>query len=178
MIYEERQTRHERVISAAQQMLSAARTAPKAKGVDLIECAIVEGDDLKAVSAHLQQMGETLGRGGLLRDAANILQGECIVIIGTRQETMGLNCGHCGYPLCTEKPGNVPCAFNMIDVGIAIGSACAIAADLRMDSRVMYSAGLAAQQLGLLPGCTAVQAIALSCASKSPFFDRVRPQPK
>lgn len=178
MIYEERQTRHERVIQAAKQMLSAARTAPKAKGVDLIECAIVDGDDLKAVSAHLQKMGEGLGRGGLLRDAANILQGECIVIIGTRLETMGLNCGHCGYPLCTEKPANVPCAFNMIDVGIAVGSACATAADLRMDTRVMYSAGLAAQQLGLLPGCTGVQAIAVSCASKSPYFDRVRPQPK
>ena len=178
MIYEERQTRHERVILAAKQMLSAARTAPKAKGVDLIECAIIDGEDLKAVSAHLQKMGEELGRGGLLRDAANILQGECIVVIGTRLETMGLNCGHCGYPLCTEKPAEVPCAFNMIDVGIAVGSACATAADLRMDTRVMYSAGLAAQQLGLLPGCTGVQAIAVSCASKSPYFDRVRPQPK
>ncbi|MDE6534393.1 MAG: ferredoxin [Muribaculaceae bacterium] len=178
MIYEERQTRHERVILAAKQMLSAARTAPKAKGVDLIECAIIDGEDLKAVSAHLQKMGEELGRGGLLRDAANILQGECIVVIGTRLETMGLNCGHCGYPLCTEKPTEVPCAFNMIDVGIAVGSACATAADLRMDTRVMYSAGLAAQQLGLLPGCTGVQAIAVSCASKSPYFDRVRPQPK
>lgn len=178
MIYDERQTRHERVIQAAGQMLSAARTAPKAKGVDLIECAVIEGDDLKAVSARLQKMGEELGRGGLLRDAANILQGECIVIIGTRQDTMGLNCGHCGYPLCTEKPANVPCAFNMIDVGIAVGSACATAADLRMDTRVMYSAGLAAQQLGMLPGCTGVQAIAVSCASKSPYFDRVRPQPK
>lgn len=178
MIYEERQTRHERVILAAKQMLSAARTAPKAKGVDLIECAVIDGEDLKTVSAHLQKMGEALGRGGLLRDAANILQGECIVVIGTRLETMGLNCGHCGYPLCTEKPAEVPCAFNMIDVGIAVGSACATAADLRMDTRVMYSAGLAAQQLGYLPGCTGVQAIAVSCASKSPYFDRVRPQPK
>lgn len=178
MIYEERTTRHERVIDAAHQMMNAARTAPKAKGVDLIECAVVDGNDLKAVSAHLQQMGESLGRGGLLRDAANILMGECIVLIGTRTETMGLNCGHCGYPLCTEKPDNVPCAFNMIDVGIAIGSACATAADLRMDTRVMYSAGLAAQQMGLLPGCTGVQAIAVSCASKSPYFDRVRPKPQ
>lgn len=177
MIIEERDSRHRRVIDAAGHMLSAARTAPKAKGVDIIECAILEGDDLKAVSAHLQQMGETLGRGGMLRDAANILQGECIVIIGTRREMMGLNCGHCGYPRCVDKPAVAPCAFNMIDVGIAVGSACATAADLRMDTRVMYSAGLAAQQMGYLPDCTAVQAIAVSCASKSPYFDRVRPKP-
>ncbi len=176
MIYEERSTRHERVIAAAKQMMNAARTAPKAKGVDLIECAVVEGEDLQKVSDHLREMGERLGRGGLLRDAANILMGECIVIVGTRTETMGLNCGHCGYPLCTEKPEAIPCAFNMIDTGIAIGSACATAADLRMDTRVMYSAGLAAQQLGMLPGCTGVQAIAVSCASKSPYFDRVRKQ--
>lgn len=176
MIIEERSSRHDRVIAAAHQMMSAARTAPKAKGVDLIECAIVEGDDLRRVSAHLQHMGESLSRGGLLRDAANILQGECIVVIGTRLETMSLNCGHCGYPQCQMKPSQEPCAFNMIDVGIAVGSACATAADLRMDTRVMYSAGLAAQQLNILPGCVGVQAIAVSCASKSPFFDRVRPK--
>ncbi len=38
----------------------------------------------------------------------------------------------------------VPCAINSIDVGIAIGSACATAADMRVDTRVMFSAGLAA----------------------------------
>lgn len=111
-----------------------------------------------------------------MRDAANILQGECIVIIGTRLEAMSLNCGHCGYAQCALKPAHEPCAFNMIDVGIAVGSACATAADLRMDTRVMYSAGLAAQRLNMLPGCTGVQAIAVSCASKSPYFDRVRPK--
>lgn len=177
MIIDERQTRHQRVIRAAEQMLTAARTAPKAKGCDLLECCIVEGDDLKAVSAHLQEMGEKLGRGGLLRDAANILQGECIVLIGSREEAMSLNCGHCGFPTCGDKPANVPCVFNLLDIGIAVGSACATAADLRLDTRVMYSAGLAAQQMGMLPGCTAVQAIAVSAASKSPYFDRVRPKP-
>lgn len=178
MIYEERSTRHERAVDAARQMMNAARTAPKAKGADLIECAVIDGEHLKAVSEHLRQTGETLGRDGMLRDAANILAGECIVVIGTRTDVMGLNCGHCGYRLCNEKPGNVPCAFNMIDIGIAIGSACATAADLRMDTRVMYSAGLAAQQLGYLPDCVGVQAIAVSCSSKSPYFDRVYPKPQ
>jgi hypothetical protein len=47
-----------------------------------------------------------------------------------------------------------------VDVGIAIGSACSVAADHRVDTRVMFSAGLAAQQLDWLDGCT--QAIAIS----------------
>ena len=59
-----------------------------------------------------------------------------------------------------------------VDLGIAIGSACAMAADMRVDTRVMFSAGLAAQRLGLLGDCKCVMAIPVSCSSKNPFFDR------
>lgn len=84
----------------------------------------------------------------------------------------GLNCGHCGFPTCVAKPEGVPCAINSIDLGIAIGSACATAADNRVDSRVMFSAGLAAQRLNWLIDCKSVMAIPISASSKSPFFDR------
>ena len=47
MIYNERTQRHEQVVASARQMLTAARTAPKARGVDIIEAILVEGDDLK-----------------------------------------------------------------------------------------------------------------------------------
>ena len=73
---------------------------------------------------------------------------------------------------CAGRLEGVPCAINSVDVGIAIGSACAVAADLRVDTRVMFSAGLAAQQLGWLPGCKSVYAIPVSASSKNPFFDR------
>ena len=79
---------------------------------------------------------------------------------------------HCGFPTCASKPSETPCALNTIDVGIAIGSACATASDLRVDSRVMFSAGLAAQSLNWLSGCKNVIAIPISCSSKNPFFDR------
>lgn len=59
--------------------------------------------------------------------------------------------------------------MNSIDVGIAIGSACATAADLRVDTRVMFSAGLAAQRLEWLKGCRQVMAIPVSASSKNPF---------
>ena len=47
MIYNERTQRHEQVVASACQMLTAARTAPKARGVDIIEAILVAGDDLK-----------------------------------------------------------------------------------------------------------------------------------
>ena len=73
--------------------------------------------------------------------------------------------------LCRSS-GGVPCALNTVDVGIAVGSACAMAADLRVDTRVMFSAGLAAQRLDWLKGCKTVFAIPVSASSKNPFFDR------
>ena len=172
MIQNERASRHEHVLDVARQMMTAARTAPKGKGVDIIEIAMVTGDDLKVLSDKMVAMVEEHGMKFFLRDAANILQAECVIIIGTREQAQGLNCGHCGYPTCAGRPEGVPCAVNSVDVGIAIGSACATAADLRVDTRVMFSAGLAAQQLEWLPGCRAVYAIPVSASTKTPFFDR------
>ena len=172
MIQNERASRHEHVLDVARQMMTAARTAPKGKGVDIIEIAMVTGDDLKVLSDKMVAMVEEHGMKFFLRDAANILQAECVIIIGTREQAQGLNCGHCGYPTCAGRPEGVPCAVNSVDVGIAIGSACATAADLRVDTRVMFSAGLAAQQLEWLPGCRSVYAITVSASTKNPFFDR------
>ena len=112
-----------------------------------------------------------------LRDAENVLSAECVVLIGTNESPMGLNCGHCGFPTCEERSAGVPCAINSVDVGIAIGSACATAADNRVDTRVMFSAGLGAQRLDILKGCKQVFAILVSASSKNPFFDRKSKKP-
>ncbi len=174
MILNQRDDRTSHVINVARHMMNAARTAPKGKGFDIVEIALVEGEnDLKALSAKMVEVSEETGMKFFLRDAENIKQGQCVVLIGTRTELMGLNCAHCGFATCAEKPIETPCAINSIDVGIAIGSACATAADMRVDTRVMFSAGLAAQRLGWLgEGVTQVMAIAVSSSSKSPFFDR------
>lgn len=172
MIYNERETRHQQVIEAARAMMTAARTAPKAKGCDIIEISMVTEDDIYALSNALQQIGEERQRAGMIRDAQNILAAEAIILIGSREQAMGLNCAYCGYPTCDARPEGVPCSMNTIDVGIAIGSACATAADLRVDTRVMYSAGYAAHKLGWMPNCNYIIAIPVSAASKNPFFDR------
>ena len=179
MIINERESRHEQVLNVARQMMTAARTAPKGKGVDIIEVALVTDEDIKKLSEQLISLSEEKGMKFFLRDADNILSAECVLLIGTRELAQGLNCGHCGFPTCAERSTGVPCAINSVDVGIAIGSACATAADHRVDTRVMFSAGLAAQRLDILKGCKQVFAIPVSASSKNPFFDRKpKEQPK
>lgn len=173
MIQNEREIRHEHVLESVRQMMTAARTAPKGKGIDIIEIAMVTGDDIRILSEEMQKVAVQTGLKFFLRDADNVLSAEAVVILGTRQQVQGLNCAHCGYDTCVEKPAEVPCAINSVDLGIAIGSACATASDLRLDTRVMFSAGLAAQRLGWLgEESKCVMAIPVSASSKNPFFDR------
>ena len=104
MIQNERASRHEHVLDVARQMMTAARTAPKGKGVDIIEIAMVTGDDLKVLSDKMVAMVEEHGMKFFLRDAANILQAECVIIIryaraGARIELRPLWLSHlCGTP--------------------------------------------------------------------------------
>ena len=172
MIINERESRHEQVLHVARQMMTAARTAPKGKGIDVVEAILVTDEDIQTLSEKMVAMVEEHGMKFFLRDAENILQAECVVLIGTREQAQELNCGHCGFSTCEARTAGVPCALNTLDVGIAIGSACALAADMRVDTRVMFSAGLAAQRLGWLKDCRSVLAIPVSAASKNPFFDR------
>lgn len=172
MIQNEREIRHELVLQAARRMMTAARTAPKGKGIDIIEIAMVTDGDILRLSDEMIRIAAETGFKFLLRDAENIKSADAVVIIGTSQKVQGLNCAHCGFDTCVEKPDLVLCAINSVDLGIAIGSACATAADLRVDTRVMFSAGLAAQRLGLLEDCKCVMAIPVSASSKNPFFDR------
>ena len=52
MVQNERIIRHELVVEAGRRMMMAARTAPKARGVDIIEIALVsERADLEKLSA-------------------------------------------------------------------------------------------------------------------------------
>ena len=173
MIQNERDIRHEHALAAVRQMMTAARTAPKGKGIDIIEIAMVTDEAIQHLSEEMLKVAAETGLKFFLRDADNILSAEAVMILGTRQQVQGLNCRHCGFDTCVEKPAEVPCTLNSIDLGIAVGSACATASDLRLDTRVMFSAGLAAQRLGWLgEDSKCVMAIPVSASSKNPFFDR------
>lgn len=173
MILNERDLRHELVLNAAKEMMAAARTAPKGKGIDAIEICTLTGDEIGQLSRTMYEMYEKNGFKFFLRDADNILSADAIVLIGTREQPQGLDCCRCGFPTCASRQSGVPCALNTVDVGIAVGSACSKAADLRMDTRIMFSAGEAAMKLGWpTPDCNNVLAIPISVSSKNPFFDR------
>lgn len=159
-------------------MMTAARTAPKGCGVDHLELGVVTREELPALADAMRRIGERDGKGFFLRDAGNVEQSQAVVLIGCRNLTRGLNCGYCGYPTCREKSESgrpTPCAFDVTDLGIAVGSAVSVAADLRVDNRVLYSAGVAAREMGLLDGCAIIYAIPLSVAGKDIYFDRKSP---
>ena len=172
MILNERDARHEHILQVARQMMTAARTAPKGKGIDIIEVALITDEEIKQLSVTMGAMVEEHGMNFFLRDADYIFYAECVILIGTREQAQGLNCSHCGFTTCAGRMEGVPCAFNSFVVGFAIGSACATAADMRVDTRVMFSAGLAAQRLHWLKDCKMAMAIPVSASSKNPFFDR------
>lgn len=67
----------------------------------------------------------------------------------------------------------MPCAFNTVDLGISLGSAVSLAADSRVDNRIMFSAGTAAKELGMFDKTyKVILAISLSAHCKNIYFDR------
>jgi len=159
----------------AEFMAIACHTAPKTRGRDNLEVMISDSD--KERSSLIEKMREIARRDdrpSCERDAGNIKESKYILIAGTRTGPLGLDCGFCGYPSCDElsKKGGI-CAYNAMDLGIALGSAVSLAARFHADNRLMYSIGKAAIELGLFKGdIRQAIGIPLSGTGKNPFFDR------
>ena len=172
----EQDIKKEVLFDVAKKMIIAARTAPKGRGVDNMVFMIAERNEIEKIGAKLIQMGEKENLQNFIRDAKNVLLCDFIVLLGTKYQPIGLKkCGLCGYKNCEEKTKNLqaPCVFNLNDLGIAMGSAVSIAADNRVDNRIMYTIGLAVQELGFFDSeVKVIFGIPLSATSKSPFFDR------
>jgi len=176
IIYEQ-ELREEAILEVAKRMMTAARTAPKAKGTDNVVIALLKENGIKEVSEKLKEMAR---RDNLpdffLRDAVNILSAKAMVIFGTRIIPMGLSpCGMCGFANCTEKNEHPdhPCVFNTGDLGIAMGSAASVAMDNRVDNRIMYTVGRALLEMGVLgEDVKIIYGMPLSVSGKNPFMDR------
>lgn len=164
------------VLRVAELMAVAARTAPKARGTDNLEIAILTGDSIKELAAKTHEMGKKNKMDFFIRDAGNLKEAQAVLLIGTHIKTQGVkNCGMCGFKDCSakKKHEDTPCVFNTNDLGIAIGSAVSVAANHHIDNRVMFSLGQAAIKLELLGKEIKVAfGIPLSATSKNPFFDR------
>ncbi len=176
MLKNETELRKETAYRCALAMLAAARTAPKGGGKDNLTLALADGETIKALSDKMKELAVANEMPSAARDAENILGCDYLILLGTRLAPYGLKkCGLCGFKNCQEKaahPG-FACIFNTGDLGIAIGSAVSVAADRRVDTRIMYTAGCAALDLGLLGTDVKIAyAIPISISGKSPFFDR------
>ncbi|HSV76849.1 MAG TPA: DUF2148 domain-containing protein [Bacteroidales bacterium] len=175
--FTENQVKDETLLEVAKKMLIAARTAPKGRGFDNLALAIVTGNELKKLCEEVIAIGEKESNPTFLRDGNNVLQSAGVVLLlGTRIKPLGLKiCGLCGFGNCAgkEQYPDAPCIFNTSDLGTATGSAVALAADHRVDTRIMYTLGYAAVRMQLLgPEYKIAYGIPLSALSKNPFFDR------
>lgn len=173
----EEMIRLETVKRVAELMLTAARTAPKARGTDNLALAMATGNDIELIAKKMEEIGNRPdGTPSFIRDADNIRKAQAVVLLGTSIKSQGLKlCGRCGFPNCDEKdlhPG-FPCTFNTGDLGIAIGSAVSIAMDHRVDNRVMYTIGQAVMEMKFMGEKVKIAfGIPLSVSAKNPFFDR------
>lgn len=160
------------LLDTACAICAAARTAPKACGIDRMDTAILIGEDKDALAEEMRRLNDD---SFFVRDADNVDRSGAVVLIGVTEETRGLNeiCGLCHHENCAAcRAANGCCVFNALDLGIAIGSAVSQAADLRVDNRVMFTIGKAAASLELMGEHTLIMGIPLSISGKSPYFDR------
>jgi uncharacterized ferredoxin-like protein len=175
MLYKSEESERAAILQVAQGMLAAARTAPKACGLDNIETLILDGVDKNALADVMRRLGEENDFPTFIRDAGNVDDSECIVLLAVKNSPIGLkSCGLCGFVNCVGaiKAGAL-CNFNVTDLGIATGSAAAMAADNRIDNRIMWTAGTAAIRMGLFSKKVRVcYGIPLSAHGKSVYYDR------
>ncbi len=176
------------VTMVAALMAASSRTAPKTRGIDSTASLFLEGDDLEKLALAMEQQADKKPDylATFRRDAKNVRKSACVLLIGVTGEPkkieQPLDCGACGYTSCEHLAkarkrvqakdfvGPI-CMFQSIDLGIALGSAVKLAAELCIDNRIMYTIGVAAKDLGLLDS-DVIMGIPLAVTGKSPYFDR------
>ena len=175
MIKQGKQLENQAIIEVARLMCIAARTAPKARGRDNLVTLLLTQGDMNPLIAEMERWGKETDGQVFLRDAETLHKVPAILLLGTKIEQMELTgCGFCGFKDCQDNRAHKGiCAFNTGDLGIAIGSAVSVAADHRVDTRILFSAGKAALNLKLLGTDVKVAyGIPISVSAKNPFFDR------
>lgn len=164
----------------AELMAVAARTAPKSGGQDFLELRILAGEQLVELATAMDAYGKETGRRNFDRDGRNVGASGALLLVALKgARTLGMNCGACGNDTCAELEAAHEgpefrgpfCAWRLVDLGIAIGSAVKTAAMLNADNRIMYRAGVVARRLGLIDGDVVV-GIPLAATGKNIFFDR------
>jgi len=151
----------------AELMVAAAKTAPKARGIDnVVPLILTERDELEKLAKKMEELAEVYGD-FFKRDAESVRKSDVVVLIGCKVVDLGLK-----KPSTYKYDPNL--VNSLVNLGIALGSAVKLASLLNVDNRIMYSVGVAAQELKLIDA-DIVYGIPLSIRSKNVYFDRVWP---
>lgn len=166
--------------TVAEFMALAARTAPKAGGKDFLEVKVIKGEELERLAKDMEDYGSESGKKNFDRDGANVRNSQAMLLVSLADaRTTGLNCGACGFEKCSqlEQGRQGPefdgpwCAWRVMDLGIALGSAAKTAGLHNADNRIMYRAGVSAKRLGMIEGQLVV-GIPIAATGKNIYFDR------
>jgi uncharacterized ferredoxin-like protein len=165
----------------AQLMAISATTAPKSKGENFVQTKVLKGKILKKLADAMFAFGQRTQKKDFDRDSKSVAQSEVVLLVGIEKaNVLGLDCGACGYPDCKtfqkqkKKAGEFvgpTCAYRLLDMGIALGSAVKTASMLNVDNRIMYRIGVVAREIDIV-NWDFVMGIPLSVTGKSIYFDR------
>jgi uncharacterized ferredoxin-like protein len=155
----------------AELMRISARSAPKTRGEDYLDIVSCSQAKIKVIGRAMIDFGEKQAKEKYIRDGNSLLKSQGLVLLGLKPHPpAGSNCGACGRD-CSNFPEGSNCAFRLLDLGIAIGSAVKTASLHNVDNRIMYRIGRIAKELKIMEA-NVVIGIPLAATGKSIYFDR------
>jgi uncharacterized ferredoxin-like protein len=165
----------------AQLMAISATTAPKSKGENFVKTRMLKGKVLRELADAMLAYGQRTKKKDFDRDSKNVAASDVVLLVGIKRPgVLGLDCGACGFADCKafqqkkKQSGEFigpTCAFRLLDMGIALGSAVKTASMLNVDNRIMYRVGAVVREMELVDW-EFVVGIPLSVTGKSIYFDR------
>ena len=165
----------------AQLMAISATTAPKSKGENFVKTRVLTGNVLKELADTMLAFGQRTKKKDFDRDSKNVAESDAVLLIGLKKASvLGIDCAASGFAdsktfqkhkkHAGEFVGPT-CAYRLLDMGIALGSAVKTASMLNVDNRIMYRVGVAEREMGLVDW-EYVMGIPLSVTGKSIYIDR------
>jgi uncharacterized ferredoxin-like protein len=95
--------RMEGIRTVADLMMLAACTAPKTKGENFVFVKRLDREEKNRLGQEMIHYGQENENTGFERDGVNVLDSECVVLIGLKDaDVADLNCGACGADVCIE----------------------------------------------------------------------------
>ncbi len=126
MIYSSKDMESRAVLDTAAKICAAARTAPKTRGMDGLVTCVLTGEDKSQLAAQMRKLADELDYAFFNRDADNVDASDAVVLFGMEEVRRGLDagCQYCHFKSCADcAEHDGLCAWDAVDVGIALGSA-------------------------------------------------------